>query len=151
MQDADMFYLPECYSRPVSIRRRDLHPHHVHRRHDLLANWQIVISSQFWILSRAAVEYLVTDQRVTYLWHYMQHTAVTDESFVSTAIYNHPQLTGTIREGAYKYIGTRAKGRLISDADVGNLETCKYLFARKFMSGPEALRLTNGSRAQCAT
>ena len=144
-----MFYLPECWKRPISIQRKELHAHHASRRHPELASWQIVVSSQFWILSRAAVEYLVTDLRVAFLWHYLQHTAVTDESFVSTAIFNHPQLNATIREGAFKYIGKRQEGRLISDRDQKELMTCKYLFARKFMSGSEALRLTNESRLHC--
>lgn len=145
-----MFYLPECWMRPVSIPRKDLHPNHAMRRHRQLDNWQIVISSQFWVLSKAAVDYLVTDLNVAYLWHYLQHTAVTDESFVSTAIFNHPQLNATIREGAFKYIGKRREGRLVSDRDVKELMTCKYSFARKFMSGSEALRLTNSSRIHCA-
>lgn len=144
-----MFYLPECWTRPVSIQRQDLLPQHSMRRHHQLEHWQIVVSSQFWILSKAAVEYLVTDLHVAYLWHYLQHTAVTDESFVSTAIFNHPQLNATIREGVFKYIGKRNKGRLIDESDVEKLETCKYLFARKFMSGQDALRLTNTSRVLC--
>ena len=150
LQSSDMFYLPDCWKRPVSIRRSDLHPHHAHRRHSQLDSWQIVTSSQFWILSRAAVQYLVTDLRVAYLWHYLQHTAVTDESFVSTAIYNHPQLNATIRQNAFKFIGKRQQGRIVSDRDESQLMTCQYLFARKFMSGTEALRLTNASRILCA-
>ena len=148
-KDHHMFYLPECWSRPVSIRRADMQPQHTHRRHPALDSWQVVVSSQFWILSRAALQYLVTDQHVQYLWHYLQHTPVTDESFVSTAIYNDPVLNATVREGAFKYIGKRQKGRLIHEDDVAALTSCKYLFARKFMSGPDALRLTDASRTQC--
>ena len=148
-KDPHMFYLPECWTRPVSIRRTDIQPHHRPRRHPDLEAWQIVESSQFWVLSREAVQYLVTDLHVQYLWHYLQHTPVTDESFVSTAIYNNPVLNATVREGAFKYIGHRQMGRLVHDDDQEALQSCKYLFARKFLSGPEALRLTNASRALC--
>lgn len=148
-KDHHMFYLPECWSRPVSIRRKDLHPHHRTRRHSDLESWQVVESSQFWVLSREALHYLMTDKHVQYLWHYLQHTPVTDESFVSTAIYNNADLNATVREGAFKYIGKRELGRLIHEADQEALLSCKYLFARKFMSGPEALRLTSASKTTC--
>ncbi|DBA86694.1 TPA: Xylosyltransferase 2 [Trebouxia sp. C0004] len=148
-KDHHMFYLPECWSRPVSIRRKDVHPHHRTRRHPDLESWQIVESSQFWVLSREALHYLMTNKHVQYLWHYLQHTPVTDESFVSTAIYNNAALNATVREGTFKYIGKRDLGRLVHEADQEALASCKYLFARKFMSGPEALRLTNASKILC--
>ncbi len=149
-KDHHMFYLPECWSRPVSIRRMDMHPHHIRRRHPDLESWQMVVSSQFWVLSREALQYLVTDQHVQYLWHYLQHTPVTDESFVSTAVYNDPALNSTVRQGAFKYIGKRKTGRLVHEDDEEELASCKYLFARKFLTGPDALKLTHSSRVQCA-
>lgn len=149
-RDQHMFYLPDCWSQPVSIRRSDMHPDHVQRRHQALKSWQIVISSQFWVLSREAVSFLVNDQRVQFLWHYLKHTPVTDESFVSTAIYNDPVLNSTVREGAFKYVGRLGAGRLVGESDMAALTSCKFLFARKFMSGKVALTLTNTSRSLCS-
>ena len=149
-KDNHMFYLPECWSLPVKIRRSDMHPDYKHRRHESLASWQIVISSQFWVLSWEAMKYLVTDEHVQYLWHYLKHTPVTDESFVSTAIFNNARLNATVREGAFKYIGKISSGRLIGESDAAALTSCKYLFARKFMSGQDALSGTNTSRSLCS-
>lgn len=149
-RDQHMFYLPDCWLQPVSIRRSDMHPDHTQRRHQALESWQIVISSQFWVLSREAVSFLVTSKHVQYLWHYLKHTPVTDESFVSTAIYNNPVLNATVREGAFKYIGRLGIGRLVDESDMAALTSCKFLFARKFMSGKTALTLTNISRSLCS-
>lgn len=149
-RDHHMFYLPDCWSQPVSIRRTDMHPDHIHRRHQALEAWQIVISSQFWVLSREAIAFLVTNQQVQYLWHYLKHTPVTDESFVSTAIYNDHKLNSTVWEGAFKYIGQLGGGRLIGQSDQAALNSCKFLFARKFMSGKAALTMTNASRSLCS-
>ena len=144
-----MFVVPECWERPVSIRRTDMQHHHIQRRHLDLESWQMVISSQFWVLNRAATQHLVTSQHVQYLWHFLQHTPVTDESLIATAIHNDPALRASVRQGAFRYIGKRQAGRLVSDGDLLSLLSCKYLFARKFMSAAEALRLTNASRTQC--
>ena len=149
-RDQHMFYLPDCWSQPVSIRRSDMHPDHIQRRHQAVKAWQIVISSQFWVLSREAVSFLVTNQHVQFLWHYLKHTPVTDESFVSTAIYNDPVLNATVHEGSFKYIGKLGAGRLVHESDMAALTSCKFLFARKFMSGKMALTLTNASRSLCS-
>ena len=149
-RDPHMFYLTDCWSQPVSIRRSDMNPDHTQRRHQALESWKIVISSQFWVLSREAVTFLVTNQHVQYLWHYLKHTPVTDESFVSTAIYNDPVLNATVREGAFKYIGRLGAGRLVDESDMAALTSCKFLFARKFMSGKSALTMTNASRSLCS-
>lgn len=147
----DYFYLPECHPTPVSVQSSDIHPMHSHtnRRHAAIADWQIVLGSQYWILNQAAVRYLVTDQRVLYLWHMMKHTAGSEEAFFHTALHNNPDLNATIREGALRYIGPRLRGRMVDDTDVDSLLTCNYSFARKFESADIALRATAASRAAC--
>ena len=149
-KDPHMFYLPDCWVHPVKARLSDMHPDYMHRRHQALESWQFVVSSQFWVLSREAVKYLVTSQHVQFLWHYLKHTPVTDESFVSTAIYNDRRLRETIREGAFKYIGKIASGRVIGESDLSALNSCKFLFARKFVTGKDALVMTNTSRSLCS-
>lgn len=147
----DYFYVPECWSRPVSVKSGDIHPMHSHteRRHAAIADWQIVLGSQYWILNQAAVSYLVTDQRVLYLWHMLKHTASPEESFFQTALHNHPSLNATVREGALRYIGSRQHERVIDHSDEHELLTCKYAFARKFEDADVALAVTAASRAVC--
>ena len=134
------------------------------------------------MLPRAAVHYLVTDPAVMYLWHYLKHTHIPDESFWTTAMVrpagreprrcwqpasasrptcagltrtwpaqlNSPGLNGTVRPGAFRYIGKRSNHRVVEDGDLPTLAQCQHLFARKFSSADEALRLTNASRAACS-
>lgn len=147
----DYLHIPECWSRPVSVRSSDIHPMHSHtnRRHVAIDSWQIVLGSQYWILNQAAVRYLVTDQRVLYLWHMMKHTVSPEESFFQTALHNNPDLNATIREGALRYTGPRQHGRLVDHTDQDALLTCQYTFARKFESADIALKVTAASRAAC--
>ena len=146
-----MFVLPECHNLPVAASIQDVHPRHSResRRHSTIADWKFVLGSQYWILSKAAVEYLVEDMHVLFLWHFMKHTNTPDESFFQTAIHNHGTLNSTIREGASRYIGARKAGRIIKEHDKQELMSCKYSFARKFESSLDALRITQDSRTTC--
>ena len=74
---------------------------------------------------------------------------MTDESFIPTAVHNDPALRASVRQGAFRFIGKRQSGRLVNEDDQSSLQSCRYLFARKFMSGTDALRITNASRTLC--
>ena len=106
-RDYGHFYLSDCWLQPVSVQSGDIHPRHNHTncRHAALADWQIVSGSRYWVLNQAAVQYLVTDQRVLYLWHLLKHTPNSEETFFHTAVHNHPGLSSTIWEGALRYVG----------------------------------------------
>ena len=62
---------------------------------------------------------------------------------------NSPRLNSTVRPGALRFIGKRANHRTVADSDLPALAQCEHLFARKFASGPEALRLSEPSRVAC--
>ena len=62
---------------------------------------------------------------------------------------NAGHLNTSIRPGALRYIGRRANRRVVGDTDSDTLAACQHLFARKFTSGAEALRLTEGPRSFC--
>ena len=51
-----------------------------------LRSHSLMQGSQWWVLPRAAVVYLVTDPSVKLLWHYIKHTHIPDESFWHTAL-----------------------------------------------------------------
>ena len=70
-------------------------------------------------------------------------------SFVGWLQVNAPHLNATIKPGALRYIGRRGNHRVVEDSDSPALASCQHLFARKFSSAEEALRLTQGPRSAC--
>jgi len=98
--------------------------------------------SQWWILSRPAVEFVCQSRRSS-LANYLRYVAIPDESYFQTILANSPlkdRLTHV--QMIWQQWGSDGRPRLLSDDDLRTAMASKQLFARK--ADLTSMRARNG-------